>query len=184
MSQILFFDVETTGLRKDVDRVVQIAWILADSEGQSLVEKSYILRPEDFYISPFSASIHGITQDIALSKGVQREPVLREYMAAVENSSLIVAHNISFDVGFVRSECDRLDLPLSFEGKQQQCTMRSSTSFCGIPHNNGRAGYKWPKLEELHYKLYGSHFSGAHNALVDVQITKKCYFQLMRLGII
>lgn len=184
MSYLLFFDVETTGLSKDRDRVVQIAWILSDSNGESLQEKSYILKPDNFYIPPAAANIHGISQEIALNKGVPREPVFREYVEVAAITSGIVAHNIEFDVGFIRAECSRLGLPISFEDKQKQCTMRSSTTFCQIPHSNGRNGYKWPKLEELHYKLYDKHFSGAHDALVDVQITKKCYFELKRLGIV
>lgn len=184
MGNILFFDVETTGLSKDRDRVVQIAWILSDFYGNSLAERSYILRPDDFYISPAVAEIHGISQEIALEKGVERAPVFREYAEAAASSSGIIAHNIDFDEGFVRAECGRLGLPLSFDGKLKQCTMRSSTPFCAIPHANGRSGYKWPKLEELHYKLYKESFSGAHDALVDVKITKKCYFELKRLGVL
>ena len=184
MGQLLFFDVETTGLSKDLDRVVQIAWILADPQGNTLIERSYILKPDNFYIPPAVAKIHGISQEIAVMQGVEREPVLREYVQAANESSTIVAHNIDFDVGFIRSECKRLGLPLSFEDKNKQCTMRSSTSFCKLPYSSGRSGYKWPKLEELHYKLYNENFSGAHNALIDVQITKKCYFELKSRGLL
>lgn len=184
MTHLLFFDVETTGVSKERDRVVQIAWIVANSRGESLEEKSYILKPENFYIPPAAADIHGISQEIALKKGVARGAVFREYVEAAASSSGIVAHNIDFDVGFIQAECRLLGLPISFEDKQKQCTMRSSTTFCEIPHSNGRNGYKWPKLEELHFKLYNEHFSGAHDALVDVQITKKCYFELKRLGVI
>jgi DNA polymerase-3 subunit epsilon len=184
MSHLLFFDVETTGLSKNLDRVVQIAWILADVHGESLIERSYILKPDNYYIPPQAADIHGISQEIALTKGIAREPVFREYIETAAKSSGIVAHNIDFDVGFVQSECNRLGLPLPFQHKPQQCTMRSTTSFCKIPHANGRNGYKWPKLEELHYKLYNEHFVGAHDALVDVQITKKCYFELKRIGVL
>ena len=50
--------------------------------------------------------------------------------------------------------------------------MQSITNFCAIP---GSYGYKWPKLSELHYKLFGSYFEEAHNAAVDITTTAKCF---------
>ena len=40
-----------------------------------------------------------------------------------------------------------------------------STDFCAI---QGPYGYKWPKLSELHFKLFRTHFEEAHNAAVDI----------------
>jgi hypothetical protein len=33
-------------------------------------------------------------------------------------------------------------------------------------------------------KLFGTTFSGAHDALADVEATKKCFFELKNRGII
>jgi hypothetical protein len=59
--------------------------------------------------------------------------------------------------------------------------MESSTNFCALP---GPYGYKWPKLPELHYKLFRTGFAEAHNAAVDIQITAKCFWELKRLGVL
>ena len=156
---------------------------MADAEGRVLIERSFILKPEGFEIPSAVAKIHGISQEIALANGVSRAPVFREYLQTVAKSTGIVAHNSDFDMGFVHSECDRLGLIPYIDSLPIECTMRSSTAFCQLAHPNGRRGFKWPKLEELHYKLFKTSFSGAHNALVDVQITMKCYFELKRLGV-
>ena len=38
--------------------------------------------------------------------------------------------------------------------------MQTTTSYCEIPHaNNNGGGYKWPKLTELHTKLFNKDFS-------------------------
>jgi DNA polymerase III epsilon subunit-like protein len=184
MRRLLFFDVETTGTDKVNDRVVQIAWILADGNGQSLIERSFILKPDGYKIPQSVAKIHGITQEMADAKGVPRVPVMQEYVRTAAESSLLVAHNIDFDIALVRSECRRLGLPRSFDSTPMQCTMKGSTAYCGLSHLSGKKGFKWPRLEELHYKLFDCYFSGAHNALVDVQITKKCYFELKNRGVI
>jgi hypothetical protein len=61
--------------------------------------------------------------------------------------------------------------------------MKSSIDFCKLPPL--RFGeYKWPKLEELYTKLFGTTISGAHDAMADIEATKKCYFELIRRGII
>ena len=43
---------------------------------------------------------------------------------------------------------------------------------------------KWPKLKELHIKLFGSSFANAHSALIDAKITAKCFLELKRRKII
>ncbi|MBC7525895.1 MAG: 3'-5' exonuclease, partial [Flavobacterium sp.] len=54
-----------------------------------------------------------------------------------------------------------------------------TTNFCAIP---GPYGYKWPKLSELHYKLFQTGFEEAHNAAADIQATAKCFWELKRMG--
>lgn len=43
--------------------------------------------------------------------------------------------------------------------KNKICTMESTTDFCAI---KGPRAYKWPKLSELHYKLFSTGFDQAH----------------------
>ena len=62
--------------------------------------------------------------------------------------------------------------------------MQASTDYCAIPSNSPYGGYKWPKLEELYRKLFGCMFDNAHDALADVEATKKCYFELLDRGLL
>ena len=184
MSLLLFFDVETTGIDKVNDRIVQIAWILADTNGESLIERSFILRSDGYKIPGIVSKIHGITDEISMLKGVERASVFSELAQTCANVSRIVAHNINFDIAFLRAECIRLKQHRIFDSVPLYCTMTSSSAYCALPHLNGRAGIKWPRLEELHYRLFGRYFSGAHDAMVDTRITKKCYFELLNRGVI
>jgi DNA polymerase III epsilon subunit-like protein len=59
--------------------------------------------------------------------------------------------------------------------------MQESTAFCKIP---GPYGYKWPKLMELHQKLFNEGFDGAHDAMNDVLACGRSFFELQRLGVI
>ena len=60
--------------------------------------------------------------------------------------------------------------------------MKESVDFCQLP---GRGfGYKFPKLNELYKKIHGEWFSGAHDAMVDVEATLKCLAHLVSKGVI
>lgn len=58
--------------------------------------------------------------------------------------------------------------------------MKDTVDFCKIP---GRGvGYKYPKLNELYKILFGDHFDGAHDAMVDVEATLRAFARLVELG--
>ena len=92
----------------------------------------------------------------------------------------MIAHNIQFDEKIVGAEFLRAGSRNHLEAKPRKCTMLSSTNYCGIP---GPYGNKWPKLQELHAKLFREVFPDAHNALADVRACSKCYFELRRIGV-
>jgi DNA polymerase III epsilon subunit-like protein len=56
------------------------------------------------------------------------------------------------------------------------CTMKTPTV-------SGFYG-KWPKLVELHKKLFNEGFDGAHGALNDAEACAKCFFRLKERGMI
>lgn len=188
---ILFFDTETTGMPHDwgaplykLDnwpRMVQIAWLLYDDSQQLIDEKDYIIRPERYTIPQNAINVHGIDTETAQAKGHDLTRVLHDFSIAVSRSNIIVAHNMSFDEKIVGAEFLRKNVEHQLFDKKRICTMRESTNFCAIP---GRYGYKWPKLSELHYNLFGEYFKDAHDAAQDVKITSKCFWELHRRGII
>jgi DNA polymerase III epsilon subunit-like protein len=187
----LFFDTETTGLPKkynapadDFDnwpRLVQVAWILFDEEGEEITSSSYIIKPDGFVIPKESSLIHGITHKRAIKEGCDLVNVLSEFESLVEQADYLIAHNIDFDEKIMGSELLRSGNLNCFNNKNKFCTMRASTNYCAI---SSQYGYKWPKLEELHYKLFATNFEEAHNALVDIQITAKCFWEMKRRGLI
>lgn len=196
----LFFDTETTGLPHRYDgavsdinnwpRVVQLGFALY--VGEKLVEEHcMIVHPEDFTIPDEASRVHGITQQVALKEGELITHVLATLLRYVQRADVLVAHNISFDVPVVLCELLRKNkrLPVYqglraskyFYQKPRFCTKEASTDFCQLP---GRKGYKWPKLDELHQKLFDRPVHNAHNALSDVRATASCFFEMKRQGII
>jgi DNA polymerase III subunit epsilon len=186
----LFFDTETTGIPKNYKapasdsrnwpRLVQIAWLLVDKEGNEQKSVEHIIKPEGFTIPADAARVHGITNEVAAQKGVALKPVLEQIIADFAQAKTILAHNMSFDEKILGAEFLRMGFSNEVESKTRKCTMLASVDHCAIP---GQYGNKWPKLQELHKKLFQQEFSGAHSALADVRACAKCYFELRRIGV-
>ncbi len=189
----LFFDTETTGLPKDygapieeVDnwpRAVQLAWALYDHDRYLVRSQSVIIRQEN-PIPEEATKIHGITNDMTKIHGTHRNLALNGFrdMSLLINTKYLIAHNIAFDRKIIGAEYLRDKRGIPFERLQQVCTMKSSTKYCALP--GVRGGFKWPKLEELHLKLFDEGIEGAHNAMIDVFATARCFFRLKELGVI
>ncbi len=187
----LFFDTETTGLPRNYKapasdtnnwpRLVQIAWRLHDQNGKVLDAQEYIIKPEGFTIPTEASNVHRITTEHAYEEGVELQKVLDDFALLINEATYIVAHNISFDEKIIGAEFIRKNVDNALDLRPKICTMHSTTDFCKLP---GRYGYKWPKLQELHLKLFGEEFEEAHDAAADIDATAKCFWKLKEMGII
>ncbi|MHB1107675.1 MAG: 3'-5' exonuclease [Lutibacter sp.] len=187
----LFFDTETTGLPKnwkapvtDLNnwpRMIQIAWILCDNLGKRIEADSFIIKPENFIIPVEAFKVHGISTERAIIEGEQLFKVLTKFNELIELSNFIVAHNVSFDEKILGAEFLRKGIRSNFNIKRKLCTMQSSTNYCKL---RGYYGYKWPKLSELHIKLFGEDFEDAHDASIDIIATEKCFWEMKKRGLI
>ena len=187
----LFFDTETTGLPRnwkapvtDLNnwpRMIQIAWILSDNNGNRIKSDDFIIKPENFKIPLDASRVHGISTEKAINEGKELEKVLMTFNELVEQAAFIVAHNISFDEKILGAELLRKGIRSDFWRKRKLCTMKASTDYCRLP---GPYGYKWPKLSELFIKLFGEDFDEAHDASVDINATEKCFWKMRKIGLI
>ena len=188
----LFFDTETVGLPKEYDapaedtanwpRMVQLSWILTDNQGNYLSKGNYIIRPDGFVVPAEAANIHGITTERALAEGVPLDSAMMLFMRDLDSAEYIVGHNVSFDIHVVGAEMIRLGMEDVLSPMKAYCTMIASTEYCKLPGNYGH--YKWPKLQELHKKLFGYEFDGAHDSAADIEATCKCFWEMRRRKII
>lgn len=188
----LFFDTETTGLPKNYQaplddflnwpRIVQIAWSLYDADANHWESFNYIIKPEGFMIPPESTKIHRISQERALSEGVDLRFALTEFLRDVKSAAYLVGHNIDFDEKIVGSELVRAQMDNPLPTANKICTMKSSVDYCRL--SSPRGGYKWPNLMELYQCLFATGFPEAHDAMVDVKACADCFFELKRRGVI
>lgn len=145
-------DTETTGTNQALDRIIELGIVIVEycpESGQvyRVLETYNELEDPEIPISPESTKIHGITDAMVQGKKIVDADV-EQLMSDV---SLVIAHNATFDRGFVETR-----LPF-FQKKAWAC------SFAQIPWK--AEGIGSASLEFLAYKC-GFHFSG-HRASVD-----------------
>lgn len=208
---VLVFDTETTGLPetkiispdtlKQWPYIVQLSCVIYDDELNNIIDsKDYIIKlPEKIKISDESSKIHGITNEISTSSGLDIKSVLNDLFKLLRKSDLIVGHNVSFDLNMLRIELLRIiyyhndyliekdvvdkfknDLHYLNNYKNIYCTLQKSIQLCNIQaiSKAGKPYLKYPKLVELHQKLFNCTPNNLHNSYNDILVTLRCYAKL------
>ncbi len=107
--EYVVFDLETTGLKPNQDRIIEIGAVKI-SGGEIIDSYSTLVNP-GVKITPKIASLTGI-KNTDLESAPAFTEVAEEFKEFIDGS-VLVAHNISFDYGFLKEEYKRLnqDLP-------------------------------------------------------------------------
>jgi DNA polymerase III subunit epsilon len=150
------FDLETTGLSAESDRIVEIGAVKFDASSQVLGEFERLvnpLRPSN----PRARAVHGIS-DAELALAETAEVVLPEFLEFLGDPgrTTLLAHNASFDAGFLGRELARLGRPMPGHSVVDTLAL---------------ARRRWPKigghkLDHLARRL-GLDPDGPHRALAD-----------------
>lgn len=189
---VIFFDTETTGTPKnykaamtDLDnwpRIIQLAWAVYEVETQELIASACdLIKPDGWKIPKEKFWIeNGYSTEGNELSGIPMYEALDKFIFAYDQCSALIAHNITFDHPIVGAEMIRYGKRVN-KKLPQSCTMQSTIDFCALP---GRYGYKYPRLIELHEKLFKEGFDGAHDAMADVLACARCYFELKKRGIL
>jgi DNA polymerase III epsilon subunit-like protein len=184
----LAFDTETTGLPTkrltpsqnnwknwDSCRMVQLAWEVRDDENNTVSRQSYIIKPDNYTIPQRVTNIHGISTDRALTEGYDICEVIDKIINDIVTYgvTVIVAHNISFDNGVIKSEMYRYKLEdalLKWQSPQKKCTMEMGS----VP------GERWPKLSDLYKTACGPLPDNItlHDATWDAKLCADIYHKL------
>jgi len=100
-------DLETTGLSAELDRIVEVGAARFDALGRELGRFQSLVNPLR-PVHPRAFAIHGIS-DQELARAETADVVLARFISWLEESpgSTLLAHNASFDAGFLGAEMAR-----------------------------------------------------------------------------
>ncbi len=148
--------------------------------------------------------IHGISIDYADQHGLPELEVTEKFGRLVRQADLIVCHNYDFDWQYVKHMMERNLAQLSAEARSAFyldlpafCTMKDKTIKKYVNAKNKANRIKWPKLIELYEKVNSAYeiehdkpwdftftSDDAHDAYADIECTKRCFFELINLGVV
>jgi DNA polymerase-3 subunit epsilon len=154
---LAFLDTETTGLSAWFgDRICEIA--ILRCRGDEILESFDTLVNPERPISPGAARVNGLT-DAELAEAPTFAEIADQVISRLDGA-ILVGHNLSFDLGFLSSEFQRLGRQLPpLEGIDTLLLARAYFSF---PSNSLQAIAEILQLDR----------TGAHRALADVLTTR------------
>jgi DNA polymerase-3 subunit alpha len=182
----LIIDTETSGLpdtrnlrwgvypdyrdleKYDGARIVQFSILITDTKFKYEDVKDYIIKREGFEI--MNENFHGISNEISDTVGVDFNTVAVDiFYELLKKTTHIVAHNVGFDVGVIKSELHRRNLQYiidELDKKTLLCTMKHMKPILKIINQYGN--YKNPSLNEIYKYNFKTDVENAHNSLYDV----------------
>ena len=159
-------DVETTGFSpQNGDRVIEIGAVAI--ENQSIIAEFSSLIDADKMIPWRVQQVHGITNEM-LEGEPKPDEVWSEFYKFIAGS-ILVAHNASFDIGFLRHEFALLGMSLN---NRSLCTLKMSRKL-------------YPNLPNHKLKTVGRHLLGEsceqmhmHRALDDAKLAGMIWLEM------
>ncbi len=121
--QIVFIDVETTGLSVEKNQIIELAAARCYEDGAGFNEEKeidlFIKLPDGEKIPEEIVELTHITDEMLSSEGIEEKPAVNEFTEifypAVQ--TLIIAHNAQFDLSFVLNLLKKYgkSIPVSFD---------------------------------------------------------------------
>ncbi|OJU86372.1 DNA polymerase III subunit epsilon [Shinella sp. NM-101] len=105
----IIFDTETTGLDNKLDRVIEIGGVELENHFPTGRTLHIFINPGDRKVHPDALAVHGITDEFLQDKRPFAD--VAQDIIDFFGEARWVAHNASFDMGFINAEFDRLGLP-------------------------------------------------------------------------
>ena len=159
VNDVVFLDIETTGLNADTDHIIEIGAV--KKSGEKLIEFHRLIRV-NVNIPDVVRCMTGITDEM-LSKGSTLEESAREFNDFIQET-ILVGYNISFDIKFLNRAFEKLSLD-SIHNKTIELMHEVKK------RNRFQTNYKF----ETTLKEYGISKEVPHRALEDARLMYKLY---------
>jgi DNA polymerase III epsilon subunit family exonuclease len=162
-------DFETTGIDPETDRVIQVAAIVINGEGEIVESFDTVVRPENPAQYTHGAEhVHGISVE-QVAKGMPLREAL-EKVWTISKGNVFTAHNAMFDINFLHAESARVGLENKIDTYVDTLALARRT-------DQDRT-----RKHSLHAlcEHYGIDHENAHEAKSDATATAELLIHLMR----
>lgn len=116
---LVFLDIETTGATARTSRITEIGAIRVE-KGKVVSEFRQLINPEQS-VPPFISRMTGIHDAMLWDAPVFE--TIADQLEVFLDGALFIAHNVTFDYGFIKAEFERIGQRFSMD---RACTVRLS----------------------------------------------------------
>ena len=171
---IAFFDLETTGLDRYKDYIIQIAGKKIEKSTKNVVDKfSFYVKPihSNYEISPEAQEIHNISKELIEEKGLTLESIFQFKLKEFFKEADIGTYNgNTFDIPFLINNLKQIpsinpgEIDELFIGKKSVDVYLNETLVDG------------KTLGSVYQKYTGKPLEDSHDALKDIEATIEVFF--------
>ncbi len=165
-TEFIAFDLETTGLHPVSSQIVEVGAVRFRGDGEVLAQFQQLVDPQT-QIPPAATRVNGLTHAMLKGQPTIAE-VLPQFLEFLGSAPVVMlAHNASFDMGFLSFALTRLRYPVPTHQTFDTCTLaRRRVSLSG--HNLQTLG--------RHFELIDVE---RHRALEDAVLLKDVFARLI-----
>ena len=172
--KVAVIDIETTGTSRKKDLFVEIGIVELDMKtGETKILFDSLVKEPKFGERYRNSWIFN-NSDLKF-ENLENAPLfekLKPEISEILNQYPITAFNKSFDLGFLKAR--EISVP-----KELPCIMMTAKNVCKLPFQNGRSGYKRPKVQEAwDFFFPNSEYVETHRAADDAIHEAKILFEL------
>ena len=184
---LLFFDIESTGLNIATDGIIELSFVKAMPDGETII-KTWKIQPWDYEkhavipINPQASEVNGVKDEdlVGCPKFID---VLPEVASWLDGSDLAGFNSLKFDLPMLAEEIERalassrkrLDRPESREQAQKMidCIEKIDLHQCRMVDVQNIYHHFEPRNLRAAYRFYcgGKDFENAHTAEADTLAT-------------
>lgn len=163
ISDYIFIDIETTGLKTDKDDIIEIGTLYISENGE--INKWNTLIKTDKTIPDGIKKLTGITNELCNKDGISLAEALKHLKSLIQNK-IVVAYRAEFDINFLEEAYDKLSMEIPF--------IKTKDAF--------PIAKKLLELPNHQLETVAKHFSidttGNHRASIDCEILYQVFLKL------
>lgn len=167
---IVVFDIETTGLDRTKDQIIQFAALKIDTDSNSVIDElNLYIQPtgDSWHIDIAAYFKHHISPDFLADKPSLKH-VAKQIVDFIGDNPVLTYNGNGFDIPFLKSELNKYGFDIDFTNRDCYDAFLEEKRRHGITLENTYKKYKGKTMEE----------SGldAHNAFSDIKATYSVFY--------
>lgn len=172
---IVIVDVETTGLSKQYDWIIQLSAVKFDRETFEMLAQynTYVLPRGEWHIHPDATAVHGLTEEFIKASGRPLKEVGPIFLDFIKDCDIMGYNSNSYDILMIYKDLNDSGMILPIEGVQFYDVLGMERKIHPNDLGSVFARYTGKTMEQVGYP--------AHNSLGDCMATLDVFKAQMEL---